>query len=249
VTVAFWWPLRLLVIAALCAVATTPAAAGPPFQSDDPTPTPSGGYEVYLFATGNHASGEFSGDAGVDFNYGAGPDLQLTATIPISYEDSDTDGSSLALGNIELAAKYRLLHQESLGWDVAIFPRLFLPSSSDITDKKTSFLLPVWVGKEMGDWSTFGGGGYHFTQGVGSRDYWIAGWALTRKVSPGFSLGVELFHQSADSDEACASTTLGLGATYDVTETVHLLSYVAAGLENTDDTGRVSWYASVLITF
>jgi hypothetical protein len=65
------------------------------------------------------------------------------------------------LGNVELAAKYRFLHQDTVGWDVAVFPRVFLPSGSGIVgDNRASLLLPVWVQRDWTSaWSTFGGGG------------------------------------------------------------------------------------------
>ncbi len=236
-----------LVIAAL--TLSVPALAGPPFLSDDPAPTPYEQYEIYVFANGARTSSDVSGNAGIDFNYGATPDLQLTVVVPVSYEDVEGQNFSSGLGNVELAAKYRFLHQESIGWDVAFFPRLFLPAGSDLGDKKASLLLPIWLGKEMGDWSTFGGAGVQLTQGAGSKDSWVAGWALTYRILPDLLIGAEIFHQSPDSTDGGASTTLGFGGTYDINENVHLLSYIAAGLQNTDETGDLSWYASILFTF
>jgi len=226
-----------------------PALAGPPFQADDPVPTPNRHFEVYLFANGTTNATNTSGDTGLDFNYGATPNLQLTVAIPISYEHSHDADLRSGLGNVEVAAKYRFLHQQSAGWDVAVFPRLFLPSGSNLADPKASFLLPLWAGKDIGDWSTFGGGGIQLTQGQDSRDVWIAGWVLTRKVLPELIVGGEVFHQTPDSVGGSASTTAGLGATFDASQTVHLLGYLAAGLQDPDLTGRISWYTSVLFTF
>ena len=225
------------------------ALAGPPFLSDDPAPTPYEHYEIYIFSNGTRTSSDVSGDAGIDFNYGATPDLQLTVVVPISYKDVEGQNFASGFGNVEVAAKYRFLHQDDIGWDVAFFPRLFLPAGSDLGDKKASLLLPIWLGKEMGDWSTFGGAGYQLAQGAGSRDFWVAGWALTYRALPDLLIGTEIFHQSPDATDGSASTTLGFGATYDFNENAHLLSYVAAGLQNTNETGDVSWYASILFTF
>ncbi|MBV8534662.1 MAG: hypothetical protein JO128_03655, partial [Alphaproteobacteria bacterium] len=46
-----------------------------------------------------------------------------------------------------------------------------------------------------------------------------------------------------------ATTSLGMGARYDVTDTYHLLGYVRRGIENAGATDQISWYASVLFTF
>lgn len=70
-----------------------------------------------------------------------------------------------------------------------------------------------------------------------------AAWAHRNKI------GAELFHQTAESQGMPASTSLGIGWRYDLTDNYHLLGYVRRGIENTDETNRYSWYASVLFTF
>ena len=236
-------------LALLAAAMASPAYAGPPFLSDDPDPTPHGEYEIYLFAAANTGSDEVEGDYGLDFNYGAGPDLQLTMAAPISFEDPDGGDFQSGLGNIELAAKYRFLHQESFGWDVAVFPRVFLESPSSVGEQHASFLLPIWIGREDGAWSTFGGGGCAINRGGESEDYCIAGWAVNREVTSNFHLGGEVFHQTADTKDGEASTVLGAGVTYDVSENLHLLGYAGAQLEHSDVNGRGAFYSSILFTF
>src|SRR6185437_11979673 len=73
-------PLSVTLIGLAC-VALEPrlAAAGPPFTTDDPEPTDTGHYEIYLFAQGMSGHSGSNGEGGIDFNYGAAPDLQLTA--------------------------------------------------------------------------------------------------------------------------------------------------------------------------
>ncbi|MES1202821.1 MAG: transporter [Pseudomonadota bacterium] len=245
-------PMRLraypLVLAGVFLTTAAPAYAGPPFLSDDPDPTPNGQYEIYLFANGATSDHDLEGDAGIDFNYGATPDLQLTATVPISYARPDGDDLHSGLGNIELAAKFRVLHQETSGWDVAVFPRVFLPAGSHLGDDHASLLLPVWVGRSWDDWSTFGGGGCAINRGGDSQDYCLVGWALTRKVSERLRLGGEVFHQSADTKGGDATTILGAGGVFDVNENLHWLGYVGAGVGHNDATD-VTAYTSILFTF
>lgn len=240
---------RFGVAAAFFAFLAAPALAGPPFLSDDPKPTDHRHYEIYLFANGKFASGGTDGNFGVDFNYGATEDLQLTAVLPISYEAPDGGPRRAGVGNIELAAKYRFLHQESIGWDVAFFPRVFLKSPSDLGEQHTSLLLPIWVGKDGDGWSTFGGGGCVLNRSGDGRNFCLAGWAFSWRMGDALQLGAELFHQGADTKDGSASTILGAGATYDFNENVHLLGYVGAGLENTAETGRMTAYTSLLFTF
>lgn len=219
-----------------------PAYAGPPFQSDDPIPTDHLHYEVYAF--GARAS-DASGAVGIDFNYGATPDLQLTATAPIEFQDDRvSDGE---LGNVELAAKWRFVHQDTFGWDVAVFPRVFLPSASDIGDESASLLVPIWLGRSGENWSTFGGGGCAIHRGGDARDYCLAGWTITHDITPSLHVGGEIFYHGADFGGGDATRQVGLGATYDVSETLHLLAYSAAGVGPSD--GDDAAYASMLFTF
>jgi|SRR5580693_9175145 hypothetical protein len=96
-----------------------PALAGPPYVSDDPEPTDYKHFEIYTFNNGTATRSDIGGETGIDFNYGAAPDLQLTATVPAGFDRPAASGTSFGLGNVELAAKYRFLHQDSFGLDVS----------------------------------------------------------------------------------------------------------------------------------
>jgi hypothetical protein len=54
----------------------------------------------------------------------------LTAALPAGFDRPAASETGFGLSNGELAAKYRLLHQDTFGLDVSIFPRVFLPSPS-----------------------------------------------------------------------------------------------------------------------
>jgi hypothetical protein len=234
---------------ALLALAS-PAIAGPPYVSDDPQPTDYKHFEIYAFSTGTAKRDGMSGAAGIDFNYGAAPDLQLTATLPAGFDSPSSGRTRGGLSNVELAAKYRFLHQDSFGVDVAVFPRLFLPSASpNVGDNTASLLLPIWVQKDWsGGWSAFGGGGCVIS-GRTSQNFCLAGGVVTYQLLPKLQLGMELFHQTADSNGSPPSTSVGLGARYDINETYHLLGYIRRGIQNTDETDQYSWYSLVLVTF
>jgi hypothetical protein len=243
------WPIIFIVIILLAPLAR-PAAAGPPYVADDPEPTDYKHFEIYTFNSGTAAQGGTSGATGIDFNYGAAPDLQLTATVPAGFDHSDGSPTSFGASNIELAAKYRFLHQSDVGLDVSIFPRVFLPSgSSAVGNSFASLLLPIWVQKDWGDgWSAFGGGGCVISSG-NAQNFCETGGVLTYQLLPKLQVGAELFHQTADTAGTPASTSLGLGVRYDLNDTYHLLGYVRRGIENTDETDQYSWYASILFTF
>ena len=231
-----------------------PAVAGPPFVSDDPEPTPYRHFEIYTFNNGTNTRDGTGGEAGIDFNYGGTPDLQLTATLPAGYDHSPGGGINIGMSNLELAAKYRFLHQDAFGLDVAVFPRVFLPSGSNrIGDNHVSLLLPVWVERDWkGGWSAFGGGGCVVSE-IRSADLCEAGLQCPGRYlsfCPSLAgIGAELFHQTATSGGTPATSSVGIGWRYDLNENFHLLGYVRRGIQNTEETDRFSWYSSVLFTF
>jgi hypothetical protein len=242
-------PLVLAWSAVLLALAR-PACAGPPFVSDDPEPTDYRHFEIYLFDTGTTVRGGTSGAAGLDFNYGGAPNLQLTAAFPIAYDRPSGGRAVIGPGNVELAAKYRFLHQESIGWDVAVFPRVFLPSgTARLGEQHASLLLPIWVEKDWGRWSTFGGGGCVYNRGGDSRNFCQAGWVLTRQVLANLQVGAEISHRTADTKGGLSTTAVGAGLRYDISDTYHVLAYASTGVQNAAETNRASWYTSFLFTF
>jgi hypothetical protein len=239
---------RIVASFAVLVALACPALGGPPYISDDPQPTDYRHFEIYLF-TGGTATRSGTG-GGIDFNYGAAPDLQLTAMVPLGFNSLAGGRTSIGLGNIELAAKYRFLHQESFGWSVAVFPRLFLPAGSpDVGERHISLLLPVWLGKDWGDWSTFGGGGCEINRGGDSQNFCLMGWALARQVLPELQIGAEVYHQTADTRGGRASTGLGAGVIYDIGDHYHLMASFGPGIQNAGDTDRRSWYTALLFTF
>jgi hypothetical protein len=230
--------------------ASNPAVAGPPYLTDDPEPTDFQHFEIYAFTNGIKARGDTSGESGIDFNYGGAPNLQLTATIPMAYDFPAVGASAIGPGNIELAAKYRFLTQQNFGLDVAVFPRVFLPSAStNVGTQHASFLLPVWLEKDWGQWSAFGGGGCAINRGGNSQDYCEAGVVVARQVRTDLQVGLELFHQSADTIGGEDTTSIGIGVRYDMNDHLHLLGYVGRGIQSADETDRLNWYTSVLFTF
>jgi hypothetical protein len=228
-----------------------PAFAGPPYVSDDPEPTDYQHFEIYSFNSGTSTLNGTDGETGIDFNYGAAPNLQLTATLPLGFS-FPTGGDSAQFGpsNVELAAKYRFLQQDAFGWDVAVFPRVLLPSGSNaIGDRNASFLLPLWAQRDLGDgWTTFGGGGCQVYAGASSQDFCMAGWVLTRQVTSKLQIGAELFHQTENAVTP-ATTSVGVGVIYDINKTLHILGYVRTAIENPRETDEISWYTALLVTF
>ena len=238
-----------LATAALAAtlLVASPAFAGPPYITDDPAPTERGHWEVYNFLGGSHVAGETGGEGGLDLNYGAAQDLQLTLVLPFAYDRTDGH-TDVGLGVVEAAAKLKVLHQKEGSWqpDVAVFPRLFLPTAeAKFASRHTSLLLPVWLGKDFGKWSVFGGGGWQLNPGDGNRDFWTGGVAVTRQVTDRLNLGAEISHRSADARAGRAFSGVNLGMVYRMTDHWSLLASAGPGIQNARTEGRYDFYVSL----
>lgn len=237
-------PLRLLAASAMLAPAT--AWAGPPFLTDDPEPTETGHWEIYgplIEAEGRGA--EYGGSAGVEINYGAAPDLQITVGVPAAFTHDDT-GWRWGAGDLELSAKYRFYHDEQAGLSIAAFPGVTLPTGTNgMGSDKVTALLPIWIQKDTGPWSLFGGGGYALNPGPGNRDYWTGGVAVTRQVDAQLLLGLEADRQGPDTIGGRASTSLGIGAIYQLRAPFRILA--SGGPTFSDGGGAAGFHAFIAL--
>jgi len=206
--------VKLRLFAALAmAGAAAPAFAGPPYLTDDPVPTDTGHWEIYAFSAAEGQGSTVDADAGLDLNYGPVKDVQLTATLPLSFAHAPNDGWRSGTGDVELGVKYRFVNDEKHGFSAAIFPRAILPTSSLETHERTRFLLPLWIGKDFaGGTSLFGGGGYEINPGPGNRNFWQAAVAVTNDLNKTVSAGAEITRQGPDTVDGTAQTRAGVGS-------------------------------------
>ena len=109
--------------------------------------------------------------------------------------------------------------------------------------------LPVWLQKDFGAWTVYGGGGYWLNPGAGNRNYWFTGAVLERKIDDQLTLGIELFHQTSNARGLPDSTGYNLGAIYEFSEHFHLLVSAGNGLQNITATNKFSYYAGLQINF
>ena len=220
------------------------AQAGPPFLTDDPEPTETGHWEIYApFIEADGRGNDIEGATGVELNFGAARDLQITVGLPADFKHDD-QGSLWGVGDLRLSAKYRFFHDAAVGLQIAIFPGITLPTGTNGmgSDTVTAF-LPVWIQKDDGPWSVFGGGGFAINPGSGNRDFWSGGLAVTRKFGERLVLGVEAKRQGADTDDGHASTSLGLGGIYQLDTPFRLL---ASGGPTFEDQGGPTGYHAYL---
>ncbi|MEI6534315.1 MAG: hypothetical protein WCN98_03165 [Verrucomicrobiaceae bacterium] len=223
---------RTLLLAILTVLAFSIAGlihAGPPFVTDDPEPVELHHWEFYLATQQYHNSDGWSGTAPhLELNYGAAPDLQLHLIAPFPYDKPMDVTSHHGYGDTELGFKYRFVHtgEEGSEFQVGIFPLVELPtgnSDKGLGNGKTQVFVPLWIQKEFGKWTTYGGGGYWFNPGEGNRDYWYAGWEVQRKLTESLTAGIEVQFRTADTVDARNSFALNAGGIWDLSEKYHIL--------------------------
>ena len=251
---------RSAVMAAWCILAImapTAAIAGPPFRTDDPEPVDYQHWEFYTFSTGTRVNGDTSGvTPAFEFNYGLIPNGQLHFGASTAFNSPAGGTTQFGYGDTEVGFKYRFIDEEKDGMrpQVAVFPLVQLPTGDEnkgLGAGHVRAFLPVWVQKNFGEWTTYGGGGYWINQdgNLGDRNYWFAGWLLQRKVTEKLTLGGEVFHQTADTVGGVDSTGFNLGGIYDFDEHNHFLFSAGRGIQHASETNLYSWYVAWQLTY
>jgi hypothetical protein len=204
--------------------------AGPPFQTDDPTPVDLGHYEAYVFGTADGTPAEMDevGPA-FEFNWGAIPNVQLHAIVPLGgvwpsnkavYFPGGTGPSAFGLTDTELGVKWGFLKQTKHRPQIGSFTMFEMPTGSyakGLGVGKVWYKLPLWAEKEFGPWSLCGGMGYVVAPQVGYRNYLYGGVLLKREVSERLELSVEMFSHAREGFAAAqteASAMVDAGGYY-----------------------------------
>lgn len=225
------------------------ALAGPPFDTDDPDPTDTGHWELYVANTLDGRGSTIDGEFAFEANYGAARNLQLSLGLPYDYAHNRAEGSRNGAGDIELSAKYRFLDDEQSGFSMAAFPAVTIPTGAGrFTNHRMTVTLPLWAQLERSPWALFGGGGYVVNPGPGNHDYWTAGAAVLRQVGDRLSIGAELTREGRGDRDDHASTGAGLGVVYRLDA---LFSILLRGGPVFEDGGKASYhsYAAVGLNF
>jgi hypothetical protein len=197
--------------------------AGPPFLTDDPEPVELKHWEFYAATQWSAERHAVSGTAPhVEVNYGALPNLQLHVIVPAALAYSSGSPLEYGLGDIELGVKFRFVEEAEWRPQVGVFPLLNLPTGSKdrgLGAGKAQALLPLWIQKSFGDWTTYGGGGLRFASGGRAA---VLGWLLQRKLAKSVALGAEAYI-TAPLDGEAVQVQLNLGTVLDFSEEHHLL--------------------------
>jgi hypothetical protein len=233
-------------IAALASALATAAVAGPPFNTDDPVPVELHHGEIYL------ASG-FARDGGgtmgtlphVDANYGVTNDIHLHVLLPWAFNSPSGGRTTRGFGDAEIGAKIRFYKDKKEAFQIATFPAIDFPTGSvrrGLGSGETRYFLPIWIQKEIGEWTFYGGAGFWRNPGAGNRDFWFSGIVAQRQMSKNFALGAELYNTTSSVVDDPNHTGFNVGGTYDLDEGHHLLLALGKDLHGgTSMTGFVGF--------
>jgi len=242
----------IFLIALLGCIRGGKAFAGPPFLTDDPVPIDYRHAEAYLFSTGTHDEEGTNGlGPSVEFNYGFLPDFMIHLIVPMAYDVPRGEDTHLGYGDTEIGIKFRFVHETHVIPMIGTFPLLEIPTGNPkngLGSDVVQCFLPIWVQKDFGNWTTYGGGGYWINPGKGNRDFGFVGVLLQYAFSEGFYLGGEIFYQTPDTVDAEDSLGFNLGGGVPLTYGVQLLFSAGRGLKNVS-TNRVSYYISLYRAF
>lgn len=206
------------------------AQAGPPFQTDDPTPVDYGHYEFYIFGMvdGTPAELDPTGPA-YEFNWGAVPGVQLHAILPFgavvpsnnpTYAPGGSGPTNFGLTDTELGLKWGFIKQTPHRPQIGSFTMLELPTGNydkGLSIGRVWYKLPLWMEKEFGPWSVVGGGGYTLIHQAHYRSFPYGGLLVKRVLNERLELSAELFSHAREGFAAAqteASSMIDAGGYY-----------------------------------
>jgi hypothetical protein len=236
-------------------VCAPPAYAGAPFVTDDPQPTEVGHFEIDLGAQYAKRQGGRSGAVpSLEVDYGALPNLELQIVAAFGFDRDTGSNTKFGVGDSEFGAKYRFIEEDKEGWRpaVAAAPQIFIPTGNErrgLGTGHTHYFLPIWLGKEFGEWTTFGGGGYLVGPGAGNKNAWFIGSGATRKITEDLTVGGELFHLTASQTGRKSTTVFNFAGIYDFTDNHHLLVSAGRGIQNATTTNQFIGFIAYQLTF
>jgi hypothetical protein len=222
------------------------AQAGPPFLTDDPVPVDFRHWEFYLASQWEASHGAATGTAPhIEVNYGAFPEMQLHMIVPAAVAWMAGMETSYGLGDIEVGVKYRFVEESDWCPQVGAFPLLELPTGSEkrgLGTGELQALLPIWIQKSVGSWTTYGGGGVQLAGGGESP---VLGWLVQRQLLSMLALGSEVYYTGASAGVP-AETKVNVGLILDLSDQYHLL--LSAGPSFGGDS-LLQAYGAYLVTF
>jgi hypothetical protein len=223
--------------------------ADPPFISDNPEPLNAKETEIFLYSDYTQSTvGSAWYAPAFEIDYGVFNDFEIDFLTGINTVFPRQAGNAVGLGDMQLLASYRFLHETSMTPEIAFVPTLSLPTGNSrrrLGNGKIWVQPALWAQKNWGNWRTYGGGGYTFNPAKHVKNYYIAGWVLERTINETWTLGIECYSQGAISKKIGSTTLVNLGMRYYFTPDFNLLLSVGhsfVGVPTTVSYLGLSWF-------
>ena len=220
----------------------TPALAGSPFVTADPDSPDKGHYEINLSMQSTHISGETSGlIPSLEVNYGLTNHFEVHIGLPIAFSQISGGSTNVGISDVEFGVKYRAIDADNFRWRpaVAFGPIISLrtgDNSRGLCTGSTHGFLPIWISKDIGRQTVFGGG-YNINPGPDNKDCWFAGFGAIyeivtdNEITPELTMGTEIFCTTASIVSGTNGTRFDENAIYNISDLRHIMVSVGCGID------------------
>jgi hypothetical protein len=209
--------LAAIVLTSLGVLLPLPAQSGPPFVTDDPEPVAPQHWEIYAgYSLTNDANAHTGALPFVEGNWGPRRNVQLSLVVANAFS-TQHGALTFGLGDLELGLKYRFVPEGRVRPQIALYPIVSVPTgdpSRDLGEGAAAVFLPLWLQKQVGAFTIYGGGGL-WNRGGGSPGRWgQTGITIEAAVGGRAMIGAETYRIGAQDRDDPAYTALTFGAAY-----------------------------------
>ncbi|HEX7970443.1 MAG TPA: hypothetical protein VF502_19625 [Stellaceae bacterium] len=190
----------------------------------------------------------------LDIGYSVTPNLLIHLYQPYAFDRLSGGKTNFGPGDTEIGVRYRFIEPDDNGWrpGVVFYPLVDFPTGDrerGLGTGRTHFFLPLWLGKQLGAWTVYGGGGYWYNRGNGYKDWFFADAGVQYRVTDNLRFGPDVFHATSSKTGLKETTGVNVGGVYDFNANHHVLFSAGRGIQNTEETNRFSAYLGYQLTF
>ena len=188
------------------------------FIMDTPLPTPYERVSLDFHSSFSQTKGGSNANIpALMANVGVYPDIQFFAVVPATLATPKHLPSHYGYGDVRLGVKYRFVHETEILPNVAIYPKITLPSG----DAKKGLgngawigRFPLWIQKKYGMWKVTSGGGYYINNAKKARNYPFGGVLIQAQITKYLMLGNEFVGEGKISPNERAKLISNFGGSY-----------------------------------
>jgi hypothetical protein len=238
----------------LCALALSPVNGhcGAPFETEDPNTVAAGQVELLFFYASTLAATGRSGSApGLEVHLGVLEGLEIDLVPALAFDRPSGGTTQRGYGDTTLSLKYRVIAESEIVPLVSLVPRLTIPTGNGdrgLGNGGRQIFLAASLLKTLGSLQTYGNAGYWINNGSDNRNYWFLGWQAQYQFSDTWIVGAEIFHTTGQQTGQRPSTGFDVGGYYVINSKSQLLFSIGRGLQNAEQTNRVSAYAGIQLS-